>query len=882
MHCGVIGVVSEGEGRGSTFYVELPLYPSRSAPLIPSALNPEVSPRCRVDSFNELDAFHEPGGQDGPGSALLGSALGGRSGSGSTGMVFVGSGSGKGDSSADEGALNQYDPSYELSGLGSHSGGSDSKVASEKTKVKPVKRFGKKGFAAFSDTFFVRPIQRATGAGGGGGGGSGGEGNGGRAGSAADMYAVGSSWKGSVISSGRGSGSGKVVAYSHSSGDSDGFGGGGASGGGGSAGTHGRMMQQMGDDDNSRGSMIYSLASNSITPPPGGTGVVTSVRFDDMHQLEDIEHLHISAVSRDQHEYLLGGAFIPAMAGGKGAKGRNGGKGGKNVGGVSESGGSAGRGAIGGAGAMGTGDAGADGMVSSVGSFLNNTVAVWDRSSSMSCDPFEGERRTNERVLCVPRYQHVPRASETGVRTFSSGIAASSSAGSSSPKQYSPSIAVGGGGGGGGASPSGIKPYGSESSSPSTSPVVSRMLRKPAPLNLSGGTAAAGIARAVSGAGGGGGRAPDTITEELDEDLSSLKGGYTPTSTHSNRSNHSSVASVRTPVPSRKGDCLSPVPKVIPEAADSYDGGVCDGLSLLGDEYGGEGEGEGEGALAGEITSGLTGGMQSAQTGSQPSTTRSTDEAKHSASAASLPPMSASMEYGSYPTRGPSSSCVGAAGAGAGSTGADSARVGPAASWDTGLRFLVVDDAVTNRKMSSKLLRSRGHSVEEARDGGECVELVTGYSSRSLASSMRSNSGLLLPASSASSRVDDVNDSLRRDTAVAELDNEDGTDGADCGVRDAATGEHKQQPNLAQSAQNRLADFDVVLLDDNMPNVSGPEAAQALRSQGFQGLVFGVTGDATQEAKERFMANGADAVFVKPLDVTALRSVIEKKKFQMK
>lgn len=79
---------------------------------------------------------------------------------------------------------------------------------------------------------------------------------------------------------------------------------------------------------------------------------------------------------------------------------------------------------------------------------------------------------------------------------------------------------------------------------------------------------------------------------------------------------------------------------------------------------------------------------------------------------------------------------------------------------------------------------------------------------------------------------------------------------------------------LAQAQQERV---DLVLLDDNMPHLCGPDAARQLRSRcGFAGAIVGVTGDVEAATVQRFLAAGADAVLAKPLSVEALRSCYDR------
>ena len=81
------------------------------------------------------------------------------------------------------------------------------------------------------------------------------------------------------------------------------------------------------------------------------------------------------------------------------------------------------------------------------------------------------------------------------------------------------------------------------------------------------------------------------------------------------------------------------------------------------------------------------------------------------------------------------------------------------------------------------------------------------------------------------------------------------------------------------------ADYDVVLMDIQMPVMSGDEAIEHIRSSGepYADLpIFAVTADATSGARERYMGSGATGYLSKPLDMAsvdaALRSVFPVRK----
>ena len=71
--------------------------------------------------------------------------------------------------------------------------------------------------------------------------------------------------------------------------------------------------------------------------------------------------------------------------------------------------------------------------------------------------------------------------------------------------------------------------------------------------------------------------------------------------------------------------------------------------------------------------------------------------------------------------------------------------------------------------------------------------------------------------------------------------------------------------------------YDIILMDDNMPNLSGPEATAAIRAAGYTGLIFGVTGNTFDDQIKDFTSKGADMVFAKPLNMRELQEAIQLK-----
>ena len=75
-------------------------------------------------------------------------------------------------------------------------------------------------------------------------------------------------------------------------------------------------------------------------------------------------------------------------------------------------------------------------------------------------------------------------------------------------------------------------------------------------------------------------------------------------------------------------------------------------------------------------------------------------------------------------------------------------------------------------------------------------------------------------------------------------------------------------------AKNRGDRFDVILMDYEMPEMDGGDAAKVLRAMGCDSFVVGITGNMFSEDVENFKSCGANSVLPKPLDLRALMDVL--------
>ena len=77
-----------------------------------------------------------------------------------------------------------------------------------------------------------------------------------------------------------------------------------------------------------------------------------------------------------------------------------------------------------------------------------------------------------------------------------------------------------------------------------------------------------------------------------------------------------------------------------------------------------------------------------------------------------------------------------------------------------------------------------------------------------------------------------------------------------------------------QDVERGGGQYDLVVMDNLMPRMCGPEACKRMRDLGFAGLIIGLTGNALEQDIAEYMAQGANAVLKKPLVMEELLQII--------
>jgi two-component system cell cycle sensor histidine kinase/response regulator CckA len=76
--------------------------------------------------------------------------------------------------------------------------------------------------------------------------------------------------------------------------------------------------------------------------------------------------------------------------------------------------------------------------------------------------------------------------------------------------------------------------------------------------------------------------------------------------------------------------------------------------------------------------------------------------------------------------------------------------------------------------------------------------------------------------------------------------------------------------------QGQPAVFDALLLDLNMPEVTGVELARRVRSSGYRGAVLIMSGRITEEAHRELLSIGVDSIIEKPFTLDSIRTALSR------
>eukprot|EP00597_Dinobryon_sp_UTEXLB2267_P018052 CAMPEP_0201113092 /NCGR_PEP_ID=MMETSP0812-20130820/77637_1 /ASSEMBLY_ACC=CAM_ASM_000668 /TAXON_ID=98059 /ORGANISM="Dinobryon sp., Strain UTEXLB2267" /LENGTH=704 /DNA_ID=CAMNT_0047376563 /DNA_START=958 /DNA_END=3073 /DNA_ORIENTATION=+ len=144
-------------------------------------------------------------------------------------------------------------------------------------------------------------------------------------------------------------------------------------------------------------------------------------------------------------------------------------------------------------------------------------------------------------------------------------------------------------------------------------------------------------------------------------------------------------------------------------------------------------------------------------------------------------------------------------------------------------KILVVDDSALNRKMICKLLAKKNAQCDQAEDGLVAVNMIHDL--------LHANLNAL---SSGNSFCQDS----ERKNALETL-------------------EVFKQPDTNHN-------YDLILMDYQMPQMDGPAAIAEIRRMGYRGPIFGLTGNGMQSDQQKMISAGANKVLLKPIDLDLL------------
>jgi DNA-binding response OmpR family regulator len=70
--------------------------------------------------------------------------------------------------------------------------------------------------------------------------------------------------------------------------------------------------------------------------------------------------------------------------------------------------------------------------------------------------------------------------------------------------------------------------------------------------------------------------------------------------------------------------------------------------------------------------------------------------------------------------------------------------------------------------------------------------------------------------------------------------------------------------------------YDVIIVDEKMPKLTGVELVTAIRQRGINGKIIVVSAHLSQEVREAYAQMGVQAMFAKPFNVEELRATVHR------
>ena len=201
--------------------------------------------------------------------------------------------------------------------------------------------------------------------------------------------------------------------------------------------------------------------------------------------------------------------------------------------------------------------------------------------------------------------------------------------------------------------------------------------------------------------------------------------------------------------------------------------------------------------------------------------------------------------------------------------------------------ILIVDDAISNRKLLHRLLTAKGFTCHQAVDGLDALrvyEEVTRQHREQLHGSQGAKtSGLAMPevAIGGGTSICDIDAAITSVVSTTELYVSTIATATTTASDPMSLTSSSSFPSPSSSSSRECDEgssefFSTILMDFEMPEMDGPTATRELRTKlGCTCLIFGVTGNMLPQDVDHFKQQGANKVLAKPLTLATLEHAWE-------